>query len=173
MVITLLIGFSCTGKKTVETKRKTTSIEQLNLQDIKNDSMIITTQGDKIISPNLVDDILGIPIKNTEGDSTVFIFVDNMPEFPGGMVALIKYIRKNIKYPKEVVEQAIAGTVHLEFIIDQEGHITNAKVIRSIDPLLDAEALRVVRSMPKWIPGRQKGKAVKVIYKIPINFSLS
>jgi len=79
---------------------------------------------------------------------------------------------KNIKYPKEAIEANITGKVFVQFVIEKDGSITNAKIARSASTLLDAEALRIVNNMPQWIPGKQRGKAVRVAYTLPISFSL-
>ena len=110
-------------------------------------------------------------IKAPEGE--VFQVVEEMPEFPGGMGECMKFIGKNIKYPAEAIEKGIQGRVIIQMVVTKEGDIAEAKVVRSIDPLLDAEALRVINSMPKWKPGKQKGEAVNVKYTIPVMFRLS
>ena len=102
----------------------------------------------------------------------VFSIVENMPEFPGGIDGMMNYFRDNIKYPAEAKETGASGKVFINFIVDTDGKITNAKVIRGVNEQLNAEALRVVNAMPVWKPGTQRGKAVKVSYSIPINFSL-
>ena len=110
-------------------------------------------------------------IKAPEGE--IYQVVEEMPEFPGGMGECMKFIGKNIKYPAEAVEKGIQGRVIIQMVVTKEGDIAEAKVVRSIDPLLDAEALRVINSMPKWKPGKQKGEAVNVKYTIPVMFRLS
>lgn len=100
----------------------------------------------------------------------VYSVVERMPSFPGGMKALMEYLATNIKYPKECSDKGIEGRVIVSFIVEKDGSISGAKVVRSIDPMLDAEALRVINSMPKWTPGMQSGKPVAVKYNIPISF---
>ena len=109
-------------------------------------------------------------IKAPEGE--IYQVVEEMPEFPGGMGECMKFIGKNIKYPAEAIEKGIQGRVIIQMVVTKEGDIAEAKVVRSIDPLLDAEALRVINSMPKWKPGKQKGEAVNVKYTIPVMFRL-
>lgn len=99
-------------------------------------------------------------------------FVDEMPEFPGGMPSLLKFINNAIKYPIVAQENGIQGKVIITFVIGKTGEVIDAKVFRGIDPALDAEALRVVKTLPDWKPGKQNGKAVKVNYNVPINFVL-
>jgi len=99
-------------------------------------------------------------------------FAEQMPEFPGGMPALISFLAKNIKYPALAQEIGAQGKVFVRFIVNIDGTIADAVVVRSADQALDQEALRVVRSMPKWRPGLQNGKPVRVIYTVPISFVL-
>ena len=103
----------------------------------------------------------------------VFDVVENMPEFPGGTPEMMKYLMENVKYPKEAYEKGIQGRVLVSFIIENDGSITNAKVVKNVSDELDAEAIRVIESMPKWKPGKQNGKVVRVKYTIPVTFRLS
>jgi len=95
-----------------------------------------------------------------------------MPEFPGGEIELRKYIGKSVKYPVIAQENGIQGRVYISFVVSKKGEVTEVKVARGVDPNLDKEAIRVVKAMPKWKPGKQRGKAVKVSYTVPINFVL-
>lgn len=104
-------------------------------------------------------------------EDRVYIVSEQMPQFPGGEDAMRKYLVENIKYPALAGELGV-GRVFVSFVIDKDGSVTDAQVVRGVDPLLDKEALRVVNAMPKWEPGIQYGKAVKVQYTVPINFSL-
>ena len=97
---------------------------------------------------------------------------ETMPYFPGGQELLLKYLAVNIKYPASAVKAKKQGRVIVTFIVQKDGSITHAKIARSIDPELDAEALRVVKGMPKWTPGTQLGKPVSVKYTLPVKFSL-
>ena len=108
-----------------------------------------------------------------EDDEEFFMVVENMPEFPGGDLGLMKYIQKNVKYPAIAKEYNITGKVYVNFIVDKSGSVTNVKIVRGVDKNLDAEAVRVVKSLPKYKPGKQRGKAVRVMYTIPINFTLN
>ncbi len=105
-------------------------------------------------------------------ESQVFFIVEDMPEFPGVELALRKFIANAIKYPVIAQENGIQGKVYVNFVVDKDGSITNAKIARGVDPSLDKEALRVVNSLPKWKPGMQRGKPVKVSYTVPISFVL-
>ena len=123
----------------------------------------------KQTSPQKVSNQKG---KVKKADRKVYDNVEQMPAYPGGMEALNNYIMKNIKYPPKAAENGIQGRVIVTFVITKEGKMTKAKVKKSIDPLLDAEALRVVKTMHKWIPGRQNGKVVIVQFTIPVTFRL-
>jgi len=104
--------------------------------------------------------------------SQTYIMVEEMPEFPGGVIALRKWIKSNVKYPESARREKITGRVYIGFVINREGQVEDCKVLRSIDPALDREALNVIKSMPRWKPGKQKGESVKVSYTFPINFYL-
>ena len=102
----------------------------------------------------------------------VFEVVEQMPSFPGGDAALMQYLSNNIKYPVVAQENGVQGRVVVSFVVEKDGSITDVKVVRSVDPSLDKEAQRVVKSMPKWIPGKQNGSAVRVKYNVPVSFKL-
>ena len=95
-----------------------------------------------------------------------------MPEFPGGYKALLEFISKNVSYPEEAMKNAWQGRVVLQFVIEKDGAVSNIKVLRSVNETLDNEAMRVIREMPKWTPGKDKGKEVRCKYTIPIVFAL-
>ena len=105
-------------------------------------------------------------------EGTIFDVVEQMPEYPGGMPAMMEFISKNIKYPAAAQQAKIQGRVTIQFIVNTEGNIINPRVLRSADPLLDAEAIRLTTIMPKWKPGMQRGQAVNVKYTVPIMFRL-
>ena len=102
----------------------------------------------------------------------VYAIVEQMPEFPGGEAELIHYISKNIQYPQEAREKGIQGRVFIGFVIEKDGSVSNVRNLRGVDSELDAEAMRVVESMPKWKPGMHNGEFVRVSYQIPIHFKL-
>jgi TonB family protein len=110
--------------------------------------------------------------KNESTDDPLFTVVENMPIFPGGDKALMKFLSDNVKYPAQSVKDNVQGRVILQFIVNADGKISDITVVRGIDPLLDAEAIRVVNAMPAWTPGTQRGKAVRVKYTLPLNFRL-
>ena len=109
---------------------------------------------------------------NGQPSSKVYDVVEQAPEFPGGPQAMMQFIKDNLKYPQIAKENGIQGRVILQFVVDETGKVTDPKVIRSIDPSLDTEAIRLVLSMPRWMPGMQDGKAVAVRYTIPVIFKL-
>lgn len=98
--------------------------------------------------------------------------VEQKPEFPGGEAAMYKWLSDNIVYPSAASEEGVQGRVVVEFVVDRDGSITNVKVVRQRHPALDKEALRVIKAMPKWIPGRNNGQPVKVTYTLPVTFKL-
>ena len=111
--------------------------------------------------------------KNANGEaSDVFDVVEVMPQFPGGAPKLFEYLSQNIRYPKEAMEAEKQGRVIVTFVVGKDGSIRDARVVKSVDPLLDAEGLRVISTMPNWTPGMQSGKAVSVKYTVPITFRL-
>lgn len=106
-------------------------------------------------------------------EQTIFEVVEQMPEFPnGGMAGLMQYLNKNIKYPTIAQENGTQGRVSIQFVVNRDGSIVDAKVVRGVDPYLDKEALRVINTMPKWKPGMQRGKPVRVKYTVPVMFRL-
>lgn len=107
-----------------------------------------------------------------EAAQQIFTVVEEMPEFPGGQMELLKYLGKSIKYPVIAQENGIQGRVVCAFVINRDGSIVDAEVLRGVDPSLDKEALRVINSMPKWKPGKQRGKPVRVKYTVPVVFRL-
>ena len=98
--------------------------------------------------------------------------VEKMPQFPGGTGKLFEFLSKNVKYPAEAENNDVQGRVIVTFVVERDGEISNAKVVKSIHPALDAEALRVINSMPNWTPGMQNGEAVRVKYTVPVTFRL-
>ena len=136
--------------------------EELEIEDADDDS-------DNQEPQNLDD--LGEYGDVDTGDEDIFMVVEDMPQFPGGNVT--KWIAKNVKYPQLAQENGIQGKVFIKFVIEKDGSITDVQVSRGVDASLDKEAIRVIKAMPKWKPGKQRGKAVRVSYTLPINFQLS
>jgi len=127
-----------------------------------------------VFKPLAAQEITTDTIKNTvvsEEDTVVFVVSEEMPEFPGGMEAMNKFINENLRYPK--TNGSFEGRIFVGFVVEKDGSLTNFKIIRSVAPILDEEALRVVKSMPKWIPGKLRGKAVRVQHQIPVTFTIN
>ena len=110
--------------------------------------------------------------KDTATDDKVYEVCEQMPIFEGGDAALLKYLRENLKYPDKTKDRGVQGRLVIGFIVEKDGSLTDVKVLRPVDIDLDAEVLRVVKGMPKWIPGRQNGKRVRVRYLLPIHICL-
>ena len=148
-------------------------VEVLNVveDDVETESIEINTEDDKD-----VEVVIAAPVEapvEEEEEEVVFVVVETMPEFPGGQQALFKYLSENVKYPVIAQENGIQGRVICQFVVNKDGPIVDVEVVRSGgDASLDKEAVRVIKSMPKWKPGKQRGKAVRVKYTVPVNFRL-
>lgn len=114
-----------------------------------------------------------IQVEEEPEEEQPFMVVEDMPEFPGGQAALLEYLRKNIKYPSICRENGIQGRVLIQFIVNKDGSIVDPEVVKSVNPYLDKEALRVISTMPSWKPGSQRGKPVRVKFTVPVNFKLN
>ena len=134
------------------------------LQDVQ----ISTIQSEGIDSI-IVDQVLTIEEPVNE---EIFSFVEVMPSFEGGDQELLRYLGDNLKYPKIAMDVNAEGTVYLQFVVEADGNIAEVTVLRSVFEPLDQEAIRVIKAMPKWLPGRQNGKSVRVLYTIPIKFDI-
>ena len=148
-------------------------VEVLNVveDNVETESIDINTEDDKE-----TEVVIAAPVEapvEEEEEEVVFVIVESMPEFPGGQQALFKYLSENIKYPVIAQENGIQGRVICQFVVNKDGSIVDVEVARSGgDPSLDKEAVRVIKSMPKWKPGKQRGKPVRVKYTVPVNFKL-
>lgn len=112
------------------------------------------------------------PPKHVVEETKIFTVVEQMPMYPGGNAALMGYLRDNIKYPTVAAENGVQGRVVVGFVVERDGSITDVNILRGVDPSLDREAMRVVKSMPRWNPGKQNGSAVRVKYQVPVSFRL-
>ena len=112
------------------------------------------------------------PPKHVVEETKIFTVVEQMPMFPGGDGALMGYLHDNIHYPTVAAENGVQGRVVVGFVVERDGSITDVNILRGVDPSLDREAMRVVKSMPKWTPGKQNGSAVRVKYQVPVSFRL-
>jgi len=108
----------------------------------------------------------------SQTNQKVFDTVEQMPEYPGGMQAMIEFLQTNMKYPEDAAKQKVEGRVMVQFIVETDGSISDVHVAKQVFPSLDAEAIRVVQAMPKWTPGKEKGNVVRVKYNLPIVFRM-
>ena len=157
-------------------KKRTAPFHATAPKTEKKDTVVFEEEDVMVMGRTGGVDIDPVPMPNPYLDpdfyERVFDVVEQMPSFPGGQQKLMDYLSENIRYPKELAEASIQGRVIVTFIVEKDGSISNVKVAKSLDPLLDKEAVRVVSGMPKWIPGRQNGVAVRVRYIIPVTFRL-
>lgn len=147
-------------------------VEVLNVveNDVQTASIEINTEDDKN-KVVIVNAPVAAPVVEEE-DNVVFQVVETMPSFPGGDADLFKFLSTSVKYPVIAQENGIQGRVICQFVVNKDGSIVDIEVVRSVDPSLDKEAIRVIKSMPKWSPGKQRGKPVRVKYTLPVNFKL-
>jgi protein TonB len=125
-----------------------------------------------VVTQEPLDEVVQPAPPAEEGAEQIYDIVEEMPEYPGGQEAMFKFLSQSIVYPQEMVDAGVRGRVYVEFIVRQDGGITDATVLRGVAGPLDQEAIRVVKTMPKWMPGRQNGKPVDVRYRLPIMFQL-
>lgn len=137
--------------------------------DVEDEVMVDVTADEN----TEVEEYEPAPMEEEEKEEDkVFVVVEDQPEFPGGEKARMRYLRNSIEYPQLARESGIEGTVYVTFVVEKDGSITNVKVLRGIGGGCDKEAIRVVKEMPKWEPGKQRGKAVRVQFNMPIRFTL-
>ena len=196
VAVVLVIAFACEQKESVEMEDVTTeqtivlSIGEKQITITGEDAMatvkellknrgvsIKVSMEDNITYMNIleIEKVVSSKVvypKTLEDGSEVFFIVEDMPEFPDGELALRKYIANAVDYPVVAQENGIQGKVYVTFVVAKDGSIANCKIARGVAPSLNEEALRVVNSLPKWKPGKQRGKAVNVSYTVPINFVL-
>lgn len=138
-----------------------------NKDELINELVVTTTEMNSTDGIELVE----LPVEIRDPEET-FTIVEEMPEFPGGDAALMRYLAKSVRYPVIAEQNNIQGRVYIQFVINTNGEVTNAIVLRGVDPSLDKEAIRVVENMPNWKPGKQRNKPVRVSFTVPINFVL-
>ncbi len=154
----------------VEAKQITETIEIVEDDAEIEETMIMSDEDmGEVVE---IQNIENVVVEEPEKEEEIFQVVENMPEFPGGTAELMKYLQKNIKYPAISQENGVQGRVIVQFVVNRDGSIVEPTVIRSVDPYLDKEALRVVSTMPKWKPGEQRGKPVRVKFTLPVQFRL-
>ncbi len=146
VIIAMVIFVSCSKELLDVRAEKSKEVKQFDTQDVNEDE------------------------NNVDGE--VFYVVEEMPQFPGGELGLRKFIAMNVKYPQEARENNVQGKIYVRFIVTKTGDVDSVTVVRGVDPVLDDEAVRVIKTLPKWTPGKQKGVPVNVYYTVPINFVL-
>lgn len=137
-----------------------------NIDSAKKESLTDNIAEEKPVAEAIISE------STTKHEGQVFTVVEEMPKFPGGEQELLKFINDNIKYPKIAQENGIQGRVIASFVVNKDGSVTDYEVVRGVDPVLDAEALRVISIFPEWTPGKQRGETVRVKYTVPITFRL-
>ena len=190
VAVALVIAFACEQKESVEIKTDQqdgitiiSTIQdngKIKIEGSKEDLVkykaLFSDSGFEFISDSLGNTFLIkkeiVQLKSLSADEQIFFIVEEMPEYPGGEMELRKFIANSVKYPTDAQDKGIQGKVYVTFVVSKDGSIADAKIARGVNPSLDAEALRVVNALPKWMPGKQKGKAVNVSYTVPINFVL-
>ena len=153
----------------VEMPKQTTQLEivqdDVEVEDIEINAEVEQNEViEEYVAPEVVEDDVV--------EQEIFKIVEEMPSFPGGEQKLMEFVGKNIKYPQIARETGIQGRVFVNFVVEPDGSVSNVSVLRGIGGGCDEEAMRVVKSMPKWKPGKQRGKAVRVQYMLPVNFRL-
>ena len=153
----------------VEVPKQTTQLEivqdDVEVEDIEINAEVEQNEVlEEYVAPEVVEEEVV--------EQEIFKIVEEMPAFPGGEAKLMEYVSKNIKYPQIARETGVQGRVYVNFVVEPDGSVSNVSVLRGIGGGCDEEAIRVVKSMPKWKPGKQRGKAVRVSYMLPVNFKL-
>lgn len=167
--LSALTGCAIIEKDPATIKKRTAPFEAPATSQTKKDSATCEEEEHVLRIGEVVVDEVPAPDPET---NEVFGVVEQMPAFCGGDAALRKYLAENTHYPEEAKEEGVQGRVVVNFVVEKDGSITDVKVVRGIDPLLDKEAVRVVKTMPKWIPGKQSLVPVRVRYVLPVSFKL-
>ena len=153
----------------VEVPKQTTQLEIVQ-DDVEVEDIEINAEVDQT---EVIEEYVPVEVEEEEVvEQEIFQIVEEMPAYPGGDQKLMEFIAKGIKYPQIARETGIQGRVFVGFVVEPDGSVSNVKVLRGIGGGCDEEAMRVVKSMPKWKPGEQRGKAVRVSYMLPVNFKL-
>ncbi len=153
----------------VELPKQTTQLEIVQ-DDVEVEDIEINADVDQ---QEVIEEYVPVEVEEEEvQEQEIFQIVEEMPSFPGGEAKLMEYVAKNIKYPQIARETGIQGRVFVGFVVEPDGSISNVKLLRGIGGGCDEEAMRVIKSLPKWKPGKQRGKAVRVSYQIPVFFKL-
>ena len=179
LAASLVAVFACEQKQSVKAENNTAEksvaiVFEGHTMQLSGDSVGIEKLKQFISKPIGSEKTTTLESQTTgdnKGDQ-VYMVVEQMPEFLGGEGEFRTFLARSVKYPAEAVKKGVQGKVYVSFVVGKDGYVTNAKVIRAVDPMLDVEALRVVNSMPKWTPGKQGGKDVAVQLTVPIYFRL-
>ena len=145
-----------------ETEKSDVAISSVNFDQGSDEGQEVLKQNQVVVEQ----------VEQKEEETKVFEVVEQMPQFPGGDAALMQYLSSHIKYPVVAEENGIQGRVVCTFVVERNGSISDVRVVKSVDPSLDKEAVRVIKGMPNWIPGKQNGSAVRVKYTVPVTFKL-
>ena len=169
--------FSCSMKKIKDIKDKFDEPEQVENGIISDDSLAHASETEETTPAVKSTTETGEITAESSAPKKVFTgkvydIVEQMPSFPGGPAELMKWLSSHVQYPAIAQENGVQGRVIVAFVVEKDGSVTDVTVVRSVDPSLDKEAARVVRQMPKWIPGKQNGAAVRVKYNVPVTFKL-
>ena len=153
----------------MEVPKQTTQLEIVQ-DDVEVDDIEINAEVEQneVIEEYVAPEVVEEEVVEQE----IFKIVEEMPAFPGGEAKLMEYVSKNVKYPQIARETGVQGRVYVNFVVEPDGSVSNVSVLRGIGGGCDEEAVRVVKNMPKWKPGKQRGKAVRVSYMLPVNFKL-
>jgi len=153
----------------VEVPKQTTQLEIVQ-DDVEVEDIDINAE---VEQNEVLEEYVPVEVEEEEVvEQEIFKIVEEMPSYPGGEQKLMEYVAKNIKYPQIARETGIQGRVYVNFVVEPDGSVSNVSVLRGIGGGCDEEAMRVVKNMPKWKPGKQRGKAVRVQYMLPVNFKL-
>lgn len=151
-------------------EEQSTIIEIVEDDKIIENELVINVEADQHTQ---VQAFVPVLVEQEAEEAEIFTVVEDAPAYPGGEEARMKYLRDNIKYPQMAKESGIQGTVYVTFVVERDGNVTDVKVLRGIGGGCDEEAVRVVKLMPRWNPGKQRGKAVRVQFNVPIKFTLA
>ena len=161
--------------------------EKARVDSIRKSDSIAMTQAEQqrildsmALATSMREPVSASPQKSRENKNNggaangeIFTVVDEMPGYPGGEDARVSFLRQNIKYPEEARELGIQGTVYSSFVVEKDGSITDIQILRGIGGGCDEEVIRIIKAMPKWVPGKQRGAPVRVQFKMPLKFTLS
>ena len=178
VIVIALVGFSIptlikmATPKQKEVMTEVTTLSQLEEPETKVAISIADVKGNDEANGKDIADLKQVVTQAEPEPEKVFDMVEQMPQFPGGQTEMMQFISKNMKYPTIAQENGTQGRVTCQFVVGADGRVRDVNVLRGVDPYLDKEAVRVIMSMPKWIPGKQNGKAVSVKYTIPVVFKL-